>query len=172
MHTVSRAARQIITTALQRFTLCFVIRTAWLICWLFPRHHDKLQYVWKLSPGLHKSHVFCFHVFRRYTILWNVADQQDSATPRYQYCTVWVTVVAQSAKAPCIHCYVAGSIPAVTPRYCTKKIEKCSFEHKKKQRKKKCGKLPVGPTNPNQIFVQCCIIDHTLSGHVLAEEFY
>jgi hypothetical protein len=45
----------------------------------------------------------------------------------------WVTVVAQWAKTPGIHCYVAGSIPAVTPRYCTKKIEKkkCSLEHKK-----------------------------------------
>ncbi len=38
----------------------------------------------------------------------------------------WVTVVAQWAKAPGIRCYVAGSIPAVIPRYCTKKIEKCS----------------------------------------------
>jgi hypothetical protein len=28
------------------------------------------------------------------------------------------------------------SIPAVTPRYCAKKIEKCSLEHKKEQRKK------------------------------------
>jgi hypothetical protein len=37
--------------------------------------------------------------------------------------------------APGIHCYVAGSIPAVTPRYCTKKIEKCSLEHKKKEKK-------------------------------------
>ncbi len=48
----------------------------------------------------------------------------------------WVTVVAQWAKAPGIHCYVAGSIPAVTPRYCTKKIEKCSLEHKKTKGKK------------------------------------
>jgi hypothetical protein len=47
-----------------------------------------------------------------------------------------VTVVAQLAKAPGIHCYVAGSIPAVTPRYCTKKIEKCSLEHKKTKEKK------------------------------------
>jgi hypothetical protein len=45
-------------------------------------------------------------------------------------------VVAQWAKAPGIHCYVAGSIPAVTPRYCTKKIEKCSLEHKKTKGKK------------------------------------
>ncbi len=42
-----------------------------------------------------------------------------------------VTVVAQWAKAPGIHCYVAHLTPAVTPRYCTKKIEKCSLEHKK-----------------------------------------
>jgi hypothetical protein len=27
-------------------------------------------------------------------------------------------------------------IPAVTPRYCTKKIEKCSLEHKKTKEKK------------------------------------
>jgi hypothetical protein len=30
-----------------------------------------------------------------------------------------VTVVAQCAKAPGIHGYVAGSIPVDTPRYCT-----------------------------------------------------
>jgi hypothetical protein len=43
--------------------------------------------------------------------------------PRYLYYDDWLTVVAQWAKAPGIHYYVAGSIPAVTPRYCTKKIE-------------------------------------------------
>jgi hypothetical protein len=48
-----------------------------------------------------------------------------------------VTVVAQWAKAPGIHCYVAGSIPAVTPRYCTEIIEKCSLERKKKNKGKK-----------------------------------
>ncbi len=47
-----------------------------------------------------------------------------------------VTVVAQWAKAPGIHCYVADSIPAVTPRYCTNKLEKCSLEHKKYKGKK------------------------------------
>jgi hypothetical protein len=47
-----------------------------------------------------------------------------------------VTVIAQWAKAPGIHYYVVGSIPAVTPRYCTKKIEKCSLEHKKTKEKK------------------------------------
>jgi DNA phosphorothioation-dependent restriction protein DptG len=47
-----------------------------------------------------------------------------------------MTVVAQKADAPGIHCYVAGSIPAVTPRYCRKKIEKCSLERKKRKRKK------------------------------------
>jgi hypothetical protein len=31
--------------------------------------------------------------------------------------------VAQYAKVLGIHCYIAGSIPAVTPRYCTNKIE-------------------------------------------------
>jgi hypothetical protein len=49
---------------------------------------------------------------------------------------IWVKVVAQWAKAPGIHCYIAGSIPAVTPRYCTNKIEKCSLEHKKKTKEK------------------------------------
>ncbi len=48
-----------------------------------------------------------------------------------------VTVVAQWAKAPGIHCYVAGSIPAVTPRYCRKKIEKMLCRAQKKRRKKK-----------------------------------
>jgi hypothetical protein len=36
----------------------------------------------------------------------------------------WVTVVVQWDKAPGIHCYVTGSISAVTPKYCTKKKEK------------------------------------------------
>ncbi len=35
-------------------------------------------------------------------------------------------------KAPGIHCYVAGSIPAITPRYYTKEHRKCSSGHKKK----------------------------------------
>jgi hypothetical protein len=49
-----------------------------------------------------------------------------------------VTVVAQWAKAPGIHCYVAGSIPAVTPRYCTyKENRKMLFRAQKQQRKKK-----------------------------------
>jgi hypothetical protein len=47
-----------------------------------------------------------------------------------------VTVVAQLAKAPGIHGYVAGSIPAVTPRYCTIKNNKCSSEHQKEEEKK------------------------------------
>jgi hypothetical protein len=42
-----------------------------------------------------------------------------------------------------IHCYVAGLIPAVTPRYCTKKIEKCSLEHKKTKEKKFIHELRV-----------------------------
>ncbi len=53
------------------------------------------------------------------------------------FACAYVTVVAQWAKAPGIHCYVAGSIPAVTPRYCTKKIEQMLFGAQKKQRKKK-----------------------------------
>jgi hypothetical protein len=57
----------------------------------------------------------------------------------------WVTVVAQFAKAPGVHCYVAGSIPAVTPRYCTKKREKMLFGAQKTKKEKKkylemCGK--------------------------------
>jgi hypothetical protein len=40
-------------------------------------------------------------------------------------------------KAPGIFCYVAGSIPAVTPRYCTKKIEKMLFGAQKTKGKKK-----------------------------------
>jgi hypothetical protein len=74
----------------------------------------------------------------------------DSPFPRYSTTPVYyseilpllllpitVTVVAQWAKAPGIHCYVAGSIPAVTPRYCTKKSEKCSLEHTQKKGEKK-----------------------------------
>ena len=55
-----------------------------------------------------------------------------------------MTVVAQLAKAQGIHGYVAGSIPAVTPRYCTKKIEKCSLEHKKTKKNKKLLSLCRG----------------------------
>jgi hypothetical protein len=40
-------------------------------------------------------------------------------------------------KAPGIHCYVAGSIPAVTHRYCTKKIEKNALWSTKKTKKGK-----------------------------------
>jgi hypothetical protein len=50
-----------------------------------------------------------------------------------------VTVVAQWAKAPGIHCYVAGSIPAVTPRYCTKKNRKMLFGAQKNKGKKIYG---------------------------------
>jgi hypothetical protein len=57
-------------------------------------------------------------------------------TGRVTVVAQWVTVVAQWAKVPGIHYYVAGSIPAVTPRYCTKKIEKCSLEHKKKKKRR------------------------------------
>ncbi len=46
----------------------------------------------------------------------------------------WVTVVAQLAKAPGMHYYDAGSIPAVTPRYCTKKI-KNALRNTKKEKK-------------------------------------
>ncbi len=35
-----------------------------------------------------------------------------------------------------VHCYVAGSIPAVTPRYCTKKIKKMLFGAQKIKGKK------------------------------------
>jgi hypothetical protein len=55
----------------------------------------------------------------------------------------WVTVVAQWAKAPGIHYFVGGSIPAVTPRYCTKKIEKCSLEHQKNKGKKQSVTPPL-----------------------------
>jgi hypothetical protein len=47
------------------------------------------------------------------------------------------TAVAQWAKAPGIHCYVAGWIPAVTPRYCTyKENRKMLFGAQKKKKKK------------------------------------
>jgi hypothetical protein len=38
-----------------------------------------------------------------------------------------VTAVAQWAEVTGKHCYVAGLIPTVTPKYCTKE---CSLEHK------------------------------------------
>jgi hypothetical protein len=41
------------------------------------------------------------------------------------------SVVSVRSKAPGIHGYVAGSIPAVTPRWCTIRTIKCSSEHKK-----------------------------------------
>jgi hypothetical protein len=39
---------------------------------------------------------------------------------------------------------LAGSIPAVTPRYCTKENRKCSSEHQKKKKKKKLGGFSDG----------------------------
>ncbi len=55
-----------------------------------------------------------------------------------------MTVVAQWAKAPGIHCYVVGSIPAVTLRYCTKKQRKMLFGAQKKEKKKHSLQLPRG----------------------------
>ncbi len=43
------------------------------------------------------------------------------------FISVTVTVVAQCAKLPGIHGYVAGSIPAVKPRYCTVLIQQLMF---------------------------------------------
>ncbi len=54
-----------------------------------------------------------------------------------------MTVVAQLAKAPGIHGYIAGSIPDVIPRYCTIKNNKCSLEHQKKEKKEKELLLPL-----------------------------
>ncbi len=65
-----------------------------------------------------------------------VAQRVTAVAQRVTAVAQRVTAVAQWAKAPGIHCYVAGSIPAATPRYCTKKIEKCSSEHKKTKEKK------------------------------------
>jgi hypothetical protein len=42
-----------------------------------------------------------------------------------------VTAVAQWPKMPGSHCYDAGSIPAVTPRYSTNKIRKALGSTKK-----------------------------------------
>jgi hypothetical protein len=53
-----------------------------------------------------------------------------------------VTVVAQKAEAPCILCYAAGSIPAVTPRYCTEEKEDMLFGEQKKE--EKFFKVPPG----------------------------
>jgi hypothetical protein len=41
---------------------------------------------------------------------------------------VWVTAVAQWLKTPGIHCYIAGSVPAVTPRCSTDK-QKIALRH-------------------------------------------
>jgi hypothetical protein len=41
-------------------------------------------------------------------------------------------------KTPGIHCYVAGLIPALTPRYSSTKIRNALWSTKKKERKKKC----------------------------------
>jgi hypothetical protein len=61
-------------------------------------------------------------------------------------------------KAPGIHCYVAGSIPAVTPRYSTKKIAKMLFRAQKNKGKKS---LPL--TNPGASKV--VIVVSTKFGH-------
>ncbi len=48
----------------------------------------------------------------------------------------WVTVVDQWTKAPGIHCYVEGSMPAVTPRNCTKKKDNALWSTKKTKEEK------------------------------------
>jgi hypothetical protein len=47
-----------------------------------------------------------------------------------------VTAVAQWLKTPGIHCYVAGSIPVVTPRYSSNKIRNALWSTKKRRKKK------------------------------------
>jgi hypothetical protein len=72
-------------------------------------------------------------------------ETDDTSASRSQKNST-VTVVAQWAKAPGIHCYVAGSIPAVTPRYCTKKIENALWSTKKgKKNARKEGKIYEEP---------------------------
>jgi hypothetical protein len=45
-----------------------------------------------------------------------------------------MTAIAQFVKTPRVHGTVAGSIPAVTPRYCTNKIRNALQSTKKKKR--------------------------------------
>ncbi len=45
----------------------------------------------------------------------------------------WVTAVARWLKTPDIHCYVAGSIPAVTPRYSSNKARNALWSTKKQK---------------------------------------
>ncbi len=47
-----------------------------------------------------------------------------------------------SLKAPGIQCFVAGSIPAVTPRYCMKKNRKMLLGAQKIEKKKFLSVLP------------------------------
>ncbi len=47
----------------------------------------------------------------------------------------WMTAVAQWLKTPGIHCYDAGSIPAVTPRYSTDTVRNVLQSTKKIQTK-------------------------------------
>ncbi len=63
--------------------------------------------------------------------------------------------------------YVAGLIPAVKPRYCTKKLEKCSLEQKK-TKKKKTVYWPL-PTVywPNPL---CCGFDSRCQTQILYKE--
>ncbi len=67
-------------------------------------------------------------VYRK-TFLWQI--DQGVKTPRCNNNMEVLTDIAQYAKAPGIHCDVAGSIPAVTPRYCTKENGKYTSEHNK-----------------------------------------
>ncbi len=56
----------------------------------------------------------------------------------------WVTAVAQWLKTPGTHCYVAGSIPAVTPRYSSNKMRNAPWSTKKK---KLCLQVKICNTN-------------------------
>ncbi len=85
-----------------------------------------------------------------------------------------MTVVAQWAKAPGIHCYVAGSIPAVTHRYCTKKIEKCSLEHKKTKEKKNTFRVILNNVRKSIILTRFFIFDlvENMLNDIIADFFW
>ncbi len=64
-----------------------------------------------------------------------VAQWVTAVAQRVTAVAQWVTAVAQWHKTPGIHCYVVGSIPAVTPRYSSNKARNALWSTKKKKKK-------------------------------------
>ncbi len=122
--------------------------------WRFVDHKwkDSLNVKWNRSGGQETSHRGCLKIHNwQSTWLWKLSwlrlkwrrsttKLREVALPRG---TGSWTAVAELVKTPGIHCYVAGSIPAVTPRYSSKEIN-----HPRNIKKKIVNTLGCTGTHP------------------------